>query len=102
MDALKKKFGADLKTPNELSEPQYEAFYLYKAAVEKAGSTDSDKVSKALGEVSFNGPRGTVAMNKSHHAPLSMRLGQVQADGSIRILETFASVDPGNQCPSIK
>ncbi|MDR6739852.1 branched-chain amino acid transport system substrate-binding protein [Herbaspirillum sp. 1173] len=102
MDALKKKFGADLKTPNELSEPQYEAFYLYKAAVEKAGSTDSDKVSKALGEVSFNGPRGTVAMNKSHHAPRSMRLGQVQADGSIRILETFASVDPGNQCPSIK
>lgn len=102
MDALKKKFGADLKTPNVLSEPQYEAFYLYKAAVEKAGSTDSDKVSKALGEVSFNGPRGTVAMNKSHHAPLSMRLGQVQADGSIRILETFASVDPGNQCPSIK
>lgn len=102
MDALKKKFGADLKTPNELSEPQYEAFYLYKAAVEKAGSTDSDKVSKALGEVSVNGPRGTVAMNKSHHAPLSMRLGQVQADGSIRILETFASVDPGNQCPSIK
>ncbi|QBP76690.1 amino acid ABC transporter [Herbaspirillum huttiense] len=102
MDALKKKFGADLKTPNELSEPQYEAFYLYKAAVEKAGSTDSDKVSKALGEVSFNGPRGTVAMNKSHHAPLSMRLGQVQADGSIRILETFASVDPGNQCPSVK
>ncbi|WP_299535489.1 substrate-binding protein [uncultured Herbaspirillum sp.] len=102
MDALKKKFGADLKTPNELSEPQYEAFYLFKAAVEKAGSTDSEKVIKALGEVSFNGPRGAVAMNKSRHAPLSMRLGQVQGDGSIKILETFASVDPGSQCPNIK
>ncbi len=102
MAALKKKFGTELKTPNELSEPQYEAFYLFKAAVEKAGSTDSDKVIKALGEVSYNGPRGPVAMNKSRHAPLSMRLGQVQSDGSINILETFSSVDPGNQCPGIK
>ncbi len=102
MDAMKKKFGADLKTPNELSEPQYEAFFLYKAAAEKAGSTDSAKVVKALGEVSFTGPRGTVSMNKSRHTPLSMRLGQVQADGSIKILETFASVDPGAQCPNLK
>lgn len=101
VSAITKKFGADLKTPNELSEPQYEAFYLYKAAVEKVGSTDSAKVIPALAEVSFNGPRGTVQMNKSRHTPLSMRLGQVQADGSIKILETFANVDPGAQCPNI-
>lgn len=100
--AMTKKFGADLKTPNELSEPQYEAFYLYKAAVEKVGSTDSAKVIPALADVSFNGPRGNVQMNKSRHTPLSMRLGQVQADGSIKILETFANVDPGAQCPNIK
>jgi len=102
LEAMKKKFGADLKTPNELSEPQYEAFFLYKAAVEKAGSVDAAKVVKALGEVSFTGPRGAVSMNKSRHTPLSMRLGQVQADGSIKILETFASVDPGAQCPNLK
>ncbi|QNK66407.1 substrate-binding protein [Variovorax sp. PAMC26660] len=102
LDAMKKKFGGDLKTPNELSEPQYEAFFLYKAAVEKAGSVDAAQVVKALGEVSFTGPRGPVSMNKSRHTPLSMRLGQVQADGSIKILETFASVDPGAQCPNLK
>lgn len=102
MEAMHKKFGADLKTPNELSEPQYEAFYLFKAAVEKVGSTDAAQVVKALGEVSFNGPRGAVQMNKSRHTPLSMRLGQVQANGSVRILETFANVDPGAQCPNIK
>jgi len=102
VEAMKKKFGADLKTPNELSEPQYEAFFLFKAAVEKAGSTDAAKVTQALGEVSFNGPRGVVQMNKSRHTPLSMRLGQVQADGTIKILETFANVDPGAQCPNIK
>ncbi|MGX7000380.1 substrate-binding protein [Caballeronia sp. KNU42] len=100
--AMTKKFGNDLKTPNELSEPQYEAFFLYKAAVEKAGSTDADKVIKALGQVSFDGPRGTVAMNKSRHAPLAMRLGQIQPDGSVRILQTFPNVDPGAQCPNIK
>ncbi|MGF6346621.1 substrate-binding protein [Variovorax sp. W2I14] len=102
IEAMKKKFGADLKTPNELSEPQYEAFFLYKAAAEKAGSVDAAKVVKALGEVSFTGPRGAVSMNKSRHTPLSMRLGQVQSDGSIKILETFASVDPGAQCPNLK
>ena len=95
------KFGSEVKAPNELSVPQYEAFFLYKAAVEKAKSTDTAKVIKALGEVSFTGPRGTVQMNKSRHTPLAMRLGQVRSDGSIRILETFESVDPGAQCPNI-
>jgi branched-chain amino acid transport system substrate-binding protein len=102
VSAITKKFGADLKTPNELSEPQYEAFYLYKAAVEKVGSTDSDKVIPALAEVSFNGPRGMVQMSKSRHTSLSMRLGQVQTDGTVKILETFANVDPGVQCPNLK
>lgn len=102
LDAMGKRFGKELKTPNELSEPQYEAFYLYKAAVEKAGSTDSDKVIKALGEVSFVGPRGEVRMDKSRHTPLSMRLGQIQADGSVKVLQTFQHVDPGVQCPDLK
>ncbi|MFM0040927.1 substrate-binding protein [Paraburkholderia sediminicola] len=100
--ALDKRFGKDMKTPNELSEPQYEAFYLYKAAVEKAGSTDPAKVIKALGQVSFDGPRGPVTMDKSRHTPLAMRLGQIQADGSVKILQSFPDVDPGEQCPNIK
>lgn len=95
------KFGGGLKAPNELSVPQYEAFHLYKAAVENAGSTDAEKVLKTLGQVSFTGPRGLVQMSKSRHTPLSMRLGQVRSDGTIRILETFPSVDPGAQCPGI-
>jgi branched-chain amino acid transport system substrate-binding protein len=100
--ALDKKFGKDVKTPNELSEPQYEAFFLYKAAVEKAGSTDSAKVVKALGEVSFDGPRGPVKMDKSRHVPLAMRLGQIQPDGTVKVLQTFTDVDPGMQCPKLK
>lgn len=102
MAALDKKFGKDIKTPNELSEPQYEAFFLYKAAVEKAGSTDPDKVISALGQVSFDGPRGPVSMNKSRHTPLAMRMGQIQSDGAVKILQTFPGVDPEEQCPNIK
>jgi branched-chain amino acid transport system substrate-binding protein len=100
--AMAKKFGSALKTPNDLSVPEYEAVYAYKAAVEKAGSTDSAAVLKALGEVSVQGPRGTIAMSKQHHAPLSMYLGQVQGDGSVKVIQSFPSVDPGEQCPNLK
>ena len=101
MAAMQKKFGANLKTPNDLSVPQYDAIYLYKAAVEKAGSTDAEKVIAALSTVSFDGPRGVIQMNKQRHAPLSMYLGQVQADGSVKVSETFKNVDPGEQCPKM-
>lgn len=98
--AMSKKFGTDLKTPNDLSVPEYEAVYAYKAAVEKAGSTDQDKVLKALAEVAVDGPRGTIRMDKQRHAPLTMYLGQVQSDGSVKVIQSFQNVDPGAQCPA--
>ncbi|WP_168879446.1 substrate-binding protein [Rhizobium sp. P28RR-XV] len=101
LSAMDKKFGKELRTPNDLSVPQYEAIYLYKAAVEKAGSTDTAKVLKALPEVSFTGPRGKNSMNKQHHAPLTMYLGQVKDDGSVAVVDSFKDVDPGNQCPKL-
>jgi branched-chain amino acid transport system substrate-binding protein len=30
-----------------------------------------------------------------------MYLGQVQADGSVKIVKTFPNVDPGEQCPKL-
>jgi len=101
LTAMKKKFGSKLLTPNDLSVPQYDAIYLYKAAVEKAGSTDVDPVIKALGEVSYTGPRGTVSMSDQRHAPLTMHLGHVLADGSVEIVNIFKNVDPGEQCPNL-
>jgi branched-chain amino acid transport system substrate-binding protein len=101
LDAMQKKFGAELKTPNDLSVPQYEAIYLYKAAAEKAGSTDAEDVIEALPEVSFTGPRGTIQMNKQHHTPLTMYLGQVKDGGSVEVIKTFENVDPGEQCPNL-
>ena len=101
MAAMKAKFGDKLLTPNDLSVPEYDAVYLYKAAVEKAKTTDAEPVLKALAEVSFDGPRGKVQMNDQRHAPLTMYLGQVQADGSVKIVKSFPNVDPGDQCPKL-
>ena len=99
---MKAKFGDQLKTPNDLSVPEYEGVYAYKAALEKAKSTKADDVIKALAEVSVDGPRGTIQMNKERHAPLTMYLGQVQADGSVKVIQAFKNVDPGDQCPNLK
>ena len=102
MAALRKMFGAGMKTPNDLSEPEYDGIYLYKAAVEKAGSTNPRAVLKALPVVSFDGPRGVVRMSDEHHAPLTIYLGQVQSDGSVTIIQRFPHVSPGDQCPNLK
>jgi urea transport system substrate-binding protein len=100
--AMQKKFGADLKTPNDLSVPEYEAVYAYKAAVEKAGSTEATPVLKALAEVKVDGPRGNIGMSQQHHAPLTMYLGQVQPDGAVKVIKSFPNVDAGPQCPNLK
>lgn len=100
--AMQAKFGGELKTPNDLTVPQYEAIYAYKAAVEKAGSAKADDVLKALGSVAVDGPRGTIAMSAQHHAPLTMYLGQVQPDGSVKVISSFKDVTPGAQCPDLK
>lgn len=97
--AMEDKFGADLRTPNDLSVPQYEAIYAYKAAVEMAGTTDAQPVIDALAEVAVTGPRGVIQMNDQRHAPLTMYLGQVQEDGSVEVIAVFEDVDPGEQCP---
>jgi urea transport system substrate-binding protein len=101
MAAMKAKFGDKLLTPNDLSVPQYDAVYLYKAAVEKAKSTAADPVVEALATVQFDGPRGKVQMNAQRHAPLTMYLGQVQSDGSVKIVKSFPNVSPGEQCPKL-
>ncbi len=101
LEAMKAKFGDNLVTPNDLSTPQYEGILAYAAAVEKAGTTDARPVLEALKTVSVDGPRGTITMSKQHHAPLTMYLAQVQADGSVKVIQSFADVDPGDQCPKL-
>lgn len=100
--AMKKKFGAKLLTPNSLSQQQYDGVHAYAMAVAKARTTASDAVIKTLPTVVFKGPRGPIQMNKQQHAPLPMYLAQVQADGTTKVLKSYGSIDPGDQCPHLK
>src|SRR5258708_26180667 len=102
LDAMKKKVGSELKTPNALSQPEYDSVHAYAMAVEKAGATGADAVLQALPTTVFKGPRGSVQMNKQHHAPLPIYLAQVQADGKTKVLKDFGLIDPGDQCPQLK
>lgn len=99
--SMEEKFGEDLRTPNDLSVPQYDAIYLYKAAVEAAGTTETDAVIEELARVSFDGPRGEIRMDQQRHAALTMNLGRVRGDGAVDVIESFEAVSPGEQCPNL-
>jgi urea transport system substrate-binding protein len=72
----------------------YDGVYLWKAAVEKAGSFDVDKVRAALeaGDISFVGPGGKVTMQPNHHVTKTVYIGETKANGQFKILKEFPDV----------
>ena len=72
----------------------YDGVYLWKAAVEKAGSFDVDKVREALEseQISFDGPGGKITMNKNHHATKNVYIGETRANGQFKILKSYDQV----------
>jgi len=72
----------------------YDGVYLWKQAVEKAGSFDVDKVRAALeaGDDSFAGPGGKITMQPNHHATKNVYIGETKANGQFKILKTFDQV----------
>ncbi len=72
----------------------YVGVYLWKAAVEEAKSFDVDKVRKVLesGKISFDGPGGTVTMQKNHHLTKNVYIGETTKDGQFKILKSFDNV----------
>jgi urea transport system substrate-binding protein len=72
----------------------YDGVYLWKEAVEKAGTFDVDAVRKVLesGTISFNGPGGLNTMNENHHTTKNVYIGETKANGQFKILKTFDQV----------
>ncbi len=72
----------------------YDGVYLWKAAAEKAGTFDVDKVRDVLesGDISFDGPGGKITMQKNHHATKNVYIGDTRANGQFKILKTFDQV----------
>jgi urea transport system substrate-binding protein len=72
----------------------YNGVYLWKEAVEKAGTFDVDAVRKVLesGTISFAGPGGMTTMNENHHTTKNVYIGETKANGQFKILQTFDQV----------
>jgi ABC-type branched-subunit amino acid transport system substrate-binding protein len=78
----------------------YRGLYLWKAAVERAGSTELAKVNKAMDSASSGKLIGGPARMKpgTRHCEVSMYLGQMQADGSVKVLKELGELAPAGQC----
>jgi urea transport system substrate-binding protein len=71
----------------------YDGVYLWKAAVEKAGSFEVSKVMAALESgLSFDGPGGKVTTQKNHHLTKNVYIGETRADGQFKILKEYKNV----------
>ncbi len=97
VEAYKAAYGEDRVT-SDPAEAAYDAVYLWKAAVEKAGSFEVEDVLEAIGtgEVSFDAPEGLVTINgENQHLSKPVRIGEVGDDGLItEIYATEEAVDP--------
>lgn len=72
----------------------YSGVYLWKKAVEKAGTFDVDAVRQVLesGDISFEGPGGKITVQANHHCTKNVYIGETQANGQFKILETLPQV----------
>lgn len=95
VEAFKAKYGEDSVTSDPM-EAGYFGVYLWKAAVEAAGSTDVDAVRAAAGGITFAAPEGTVTIDgDNQHTFKTVRIGQVREDGLIdTIWSTAEPVKP--------
>jgi urea transport system substrate-binding protein len=84
----KKLPGADKPLTNDPMEATYVGMWMWKQAVEKAKSTDTDKVVAAMAGQSFKAPDGfEIKMDeKNHHLWKPVLIGEVQANGQFNVV----------------
>jgi urea transport system substrate-binding protein len=95
VEAFKKEYGEERVT-NDPMEAAYIMVYLWKQAVEKAGTADDlEKVRVAAIGQEFDAPEGKVTMKPNHHISKTVRIGQVRDDGLFDIVwSTEGPIDP--------
>ncbi len=94
-----KKWHEFIKNPkrvtNDPMEAHYIGFNMWVKAVQKAGTTDTDAVAKAMIGIEFPNLTGGVAkMNKAHHLSKPVLIGEIQDDGQFQtVWQTKGLVD---------
>ena len=90
-----KKYALDQKLPNadkvvtnDPMEATYVGINMWKQAVEKAGTTDVDKVRIAMGGQTFDAPSGyTLKIDEeNHHLWKPVMIGQIRSDGQFDVV----------------
>ena len=101
VEAFKAKYGKD-RVIGDVMECAYISPYLWKMAVEKAGSFDVEKVAAAMSGIEFDAPEGKVKVHKdNHHLYKFSRIGQIQPDGQVKLLYETELIEP-NPFPKLK
>ena len=78
---------ADKRVTDDPMEASYFGVYLWKQAVEKAGTTDVDAVRKALYGMEFKAPSGMVKIDeRNHHTWRPVLVGEIKKDGQFKIV----------------
>ena len=86
VEAFKAKYGED-RVVNDPMEAAYIQVYLWKQAVEKAGTADDlEKVRKAALGQTFDAPEGQDTLAPNHHLSKVVRIGEVRDDGLFEIV----------------
>ncbi|WP_241004410.1 urea ABC transporter substrate-binding protein [Conexibacter sp. SYSU D00693] len=95
VDAYKAKYGQDRVTADPI-EAGYVQVKLWAAAVEKAGSTDPEKVKAASKGLELEMPEGTVTVDGSNqHISKTARIGLVEPSGQIKqVWESDGPIKP--------
>ena len=92
--AFKKKYG-EKSVIGDVTQAGYLGPWLWKAAVEKAGSFDVDKVAAASPDIEFTkAPEGYVKIHANHHLWSKLRIGQWQTDGQAKVLYESGLIEP--------
>ncbi len=98
-EAFIKQWKTFIKDPkrvtNDPMEATYIGFNMWVKAVEKAGTTDVDKVANAMiGIKTPNLTGGMATMLKNHHLSKPVLIGEIQGDGQLEVVwETDGLVD---------
>ncbi|MEG4807855.1 urea ABC transporter substrate-binding protein [Microcoleus sp. F8-D3] len=100
VQAYKARYGENRVTDDPI-EAAYLSVYLWKQAVEKAGSTDAVKVRAAAKNIQFAAPSGKVKIDaQTQHIWKTVRIGKVRVDGQIE--EIWNSGAPVRPDPFLK
>ncbi len=91
-----KKFVADFqkaynKLPDLYGADSYGLLYFYKAAVEKAKSTETDKVRTAMNDLTWQTPQGTKKMRAGDHQAMQDMFAVRVENGEFNIVGKVAS-----------